>query len=172
LSLAALGEAKGVDPLDAAMDLLAEEDNAVGMVDYYGLEEHVEALLRRPEQNVCTDGLMSGNPHPRAYGAFPRVLGRYVRERKVLSLSEAVRKMTSKPASVFGLKDRGRIFPGLKADLVLFDPETIIDVGTFENPRRHPIGIQGVWVNGRPAIRDGEFVEGALHGRVLKRQGA
>ncbi|MDR1658480.1 MAG: D-aminoacylase [Deltaproteobacteria bacterium] len=168
-NLTELGKARGKDPLEATFDLLYEEDNAVGMVDYYGLEEHVKTFMSRPEQNVCTDGLMAGSPHPRVYGAFPRVLGKYVRQEKVMPLNEAVHKMTGRPASVFGLKDRGRIAPGYKADLVVFDPATIIDQGTFENPRQHPLGIKQVFVNGSLTVDNGQYLPGALYGQVLRR---
>lgn len=83
---------------EATFDLLYEEENAVGMVDFYGTEEHIIRFMKRPEMNVCTDGLLGGNPHPRVYGAFPRILGKYVREEKALILEEAVYKMTKKPA--------------------------------------------------------------------------
>ncbi|MDR1677535.1 MAG: D-aminoacylase [Deltaproteobacteria bacterium] len=172
LSLEQLGKARGKEPLEAAFDLLYEEDNAVGMVDYYGLEEHVKAFMTRPEQNVCTDGLMAGSPHPRVYGAFARVLGKYVRQEKVMPLTEAVHKMTSRPASVFGLTDRGQIAPGFKADLVIFDPETVIDQGTFDQPRQHPLGIDKVLVNGGLTIDNGHYLEGSLFGRVLRRVAA
>jgi N-acyl-D-amino-acid deacylase len=168
-SLVELGEMRGKEPLEATFDLLREEANAVGMVDFYGLEEHVKALLSRPEHNVCTDGLLGGKPHPRVYGAFARVLGKYVREERVLPLHEAVRKMTSRPAAVFGLKDRGILREGFAADVLVFDPRTIIDKGTFEEPRQHPEGIRHVFVNGRAAVRDGKPVAGVLAGRVLRR---
>jgi N-acyl-D-amino-acid deacylase len=169
LNLRKLGEIKEKDPLEAAYDLLFEEENAVGMVDYYGLEEHVKGFMSRPEQNVCTDGLMAGSPHPRVYGAFARVLGKYVREEKVMPLCRAIRKMTGRPAGVFGLKDRGQIAKGFKADLVVFDPQTIIDQGTFEKPRQHPLGIKHVFVNGQQTVKDGQYVEGVTAGSVLRR---
>lgn len=168
-NLVQLGEMRGKEPLEATFDLLYEEDNAVGMVDFYGLEEHVKAIIARPEQNVCTDGLLGGTPHPRVYGAFPRVLGKYVREEKVIPLHEAVYKMTGRPASVFGIKDRGQLKPGYAADVVVFDPETIIDKGTFEEPRQYPDGIKHVFVNGKAAVKDGKFMEKVLAGKVLRK---
>ncbi|MDR0354963.1 MAG: D-aminoacylase [Deltaproteobacteria bacterium] len=170
LNLTELGRKRGKEPLEAAFDLLWEEGNAVGMVDYYGLEEHVKIFLSRPEQNVCTDGLMGGQPHPRAYGAFARVLGKYCREEKVMTLPEAIHKMTGRPAAVFGLTDRGLIKEGLAADLVIFDPATVIDVGTFTDPRRHPSGIKDVFVNGQRAVKDGENNPDVLSGKVLKKK--
>jgi N-acyl-D-amino-acid deacylase len=168
-NLLEIGRIKGKEPLEATYDLLLEEENAVGMVDYYGLEDHVKTFLSREEQNVCTDGLMAGSPHPRVYGAFPRVLGKYVREEKVMPLNKAIHKMTGRPADVFGLKDRGRIVKGYKADLVVFDPLTIIDQGTFENPRQHPLGIEHVFVNGLHTVKDSQYVEGSVAGVVIRR---
>lgn len=168
-NLVQLGEMRGKEPLEATFDLLYQEDNAVGMVDFYGLEEHVKALISRPEMNVCTDGLLGGKPHPRVYGAFPRVLGKYVREEKVIPLHEAVRKMTGRPASVFGLTDRGLLKEGYAADVVVFDPETIMDKGTYEEPRQYPDGIRHVFVNGRAAVRDGKPQPTVLAGKVLRK---
>ncbi|SBV96762.1 N-acyl-D-amino-acid deacylase [uncultured delta proteobacterium] len=169
-NLVELGEMRGKDPLEATFDLLYDESNAVGMVDFYGLEEHVKALISRPEHNVCTDGLLGGKPHPRVFGAFPRVLGKYVREEKVIPLEEAVRKMTSRPASVFGLKDRGLLQAGMAADVVVFDPATIADKGTYTEPRQYPEGIKHVFVNGRAAVLDGKPQTRILAGKVLRRQ--
>lgn len=105
MSLEELGKYRKQDPLDATFDLLLDEENAVGMVDFYGKEEHVIKFMQRPEQNVCTDGLMSeGKPHPRAYGSFPKILGRYVREQKVLTIEQAINKMTKKAAEAMGIK--------------------------------------------------------------------
>jgi N-acyl-D-amino-acid deacylase len=168
-NLVQLGEMRGKEPLEAAYDLLYQEANAVGMVDFYGLEEHVKAFMNRPEMNVCTDGLLGGKPHPRVYGAFPRVLGKYVREEKTLSLEDAVRRMTSRPASVFGLKNRGLLKEGMAADVVVFDPASIIDKGTYTEPRQYPEGIVHVFVNGRAAVRNGAPQESVLAGRVLRK---
>lgn len=166
-SLVEIGEMRGKDPYQATFDLLLEEENAVGMVDFYGREEHVRRFLTRPEQNVCTDGLLGGRPHPRAYGSFPRVLGKYVREEKVLTLEEAIRKMTSQPAEVFQLKDRGALKPGYFADIVIFNPDTIIDKGTFEDPCQYPEGIEYVLINGQVVIKQGTHTE-AVAGQVIR----
>lgn len=121
-----LAKKRGTDPYTAAFDLLLQEENAVGMVDFYGTEEHVRRFMRRPEMNVCTDGLLCpGKPHPRLYGSFARVLGRYARKEGVLTLEEAVRKMTGKAAQVLSLKDRGLIREGMHADITVFDAATI-----------------------------------------------
>ncbi len=155
LSLKELGEIKGKLALEAAFDLLEEEKNGVGMVDFYGTEDHVVRIMQRKEMNVCTDGLLSGKPHPRVYGSFPRILGKYVREEKVLTLEEAIYKMTYKPAKTFGIIDRGRIKEGYFADLTLFNPETVIDQGDFINPDQAPIGIEYVLVNGQLSLEKG-----------------
>jgi N-acyl-D-amino-acid deacylase len=131
-------------------------------------EEDVQTILKHPFQIACTDGLLGGKPHPRLYGAFPRILGHYCRDLRVLDLPEAIRKMTSAAAARLGLKDRGLVRPGMKADLVVFDPEEIIDTSTYEEPRRHPKGIRHVFVNGTQAVREGEILE-ARSGRVLRR---
>ena len=156
-SLAEISQLRGKNPFDAAFDLLLEEANAVGMVDFYGEDEHVIRFLTRPQQNVCTDGLLGGRPHPRAYGSFPRVLGKYVREERALTLEQAIRKMTSKPAEVFGFEKRGELKPGNYADIVLFNPGTIIDKATFDNPVQYPEGIEYVFVNGETAVDRGIF---------------
>jgi N-acyl-D-amino-acid deacylase len=166
-NLVELGELRGKDPFEATFDLLLQEENAVGMVDFYGLEEHVEGFMRRPEMNVCTDGLLGGKPHPRVYGAFPRVLGRYVRERGALTLEEAVRKMTGRPASVFGLAGRGELKAGNYADIVVFDPQTVQDNGTFTEPCQFPDGIHHVLVNGRYVVRNAANTDEAP-GKVIR----
>ena len=168
LSLDELGEKWNEDPLDAAFDLLVGERNAVGMVDFYGTEDHIKRLIQRPEMNLCTDGLLSGTPHPRVYGAFPRFLGKYVRKEKILSLEDAVRKITGKAADSLKIPKRGYIREGYKADLVLFDPNTIIDKSTYTNPRQYPSGIDMVMVNGVIALFEGKE-ENAFHGEVLRK---
>ncbi|WP_284960858.1 N-acyl-D-amino-acid deacylase family protein [Citrobacter portucalensis] len=170
LNLVQLGELRGKDPYNATFDLLFEEENAVGMVDFYGTEEHVIKFLCRSEQNVCTDGLMgAGKPHPRVFGAFPRVLGKYVREEGCLSWEAAIRKMTGKPAEVLGLQDRGLLKVGYAADIVMFDPNTITDKGTFVEPNQYPEGIEIVMVNGRIALINGTESY-ACSGTVIRKQ--
>ena len=168
LSIVELAEKRGVDPYTAAFDLLMEEENAVGMVDFYGTEEHVKRFMMRPEMNACTDGLLCpGKPHPRLYGSFVRILGKYVREEKLMSLEEGVYKMTGKPASVLSLKDRGTLTVGNWADITIFDPETVIDKGTFTDPIQFPEGIAYVIVNGEVAVDHGKHT-GALNGQVVR----
>lgn len=167
-SLDQIGELQGKSPLDAAMDLLIEEDNAVGMVDFYGNEDHVKSLMKLPQMNLCTDGLLSGKPHPRVYGAFPRFLGKYVREEKVLSLEEAIRKVSGKAADSMKIKDRGYIKAGLKADLVLFDEKIICDKATFSEPEQFPQGILWVMVNGKTVLENGK-ITGNRNGSVIRK---
>ncbi|MEG6615985.1 D-aminoacylase [Peptococcaceae bacterium 1198_IL3148] len=166
-NLVEIGKLRGKDPYEATFDLLLEEENAVGMVDFYGLEEHVCTFLKRPEQNVCTDGLLAGKPHPRVYGSFPRVLGKYVREDKTLTLEEAIRKMTLKPAEVFQLKNRGALKAGYFADIVIFNPDTISDKGTFVDPAQYPVGIEYVLVNGQVVLNKGTHTK-VVAGQVLR----
>jgi N-acyl-D-amino-acid deacylase len=158
----------GKTPEDAALDLLLEEDASVGMATFAQSESNVKMILKHDFQMVCTDGLLGGKPHPRVYGSFPRILGKYVREEKVITLPQAIRKMTSMPAQRLGLKDRGLIREGLKADVVVFDPETIIDTATFEAPRQYPVGIHNVIVNGSVVIDEGKH-NGNMPGKVIRR---
>ena len=167
-NLLEIGQLRGKSSYEATFDLLYQEENAVGMVDFYGTEENVIRFLTRDEQNVCTDGLLSGRPHPRVFGSFPRVLGKYVREGNVLTLEEAIQKMTSKPAQVFGFKGRGVLKEDNFADIVVFNPDTIIDQGTFIDPAQHPIGIEYVLINGSVVFHSGIY-ERKLTGKVLRK---
>lgn len=169
-NLIEIGQIRGKDAYQATFDLLHDEENAVGMVDFYGTEEHVIRFMKRPEQNVCTDGLLGGKPHPRVFGSFPRVLGKYVREDKALTLEEAIQKMTSKPAEVFGFVDRGVLKAGNFADIVVFNPLTIIDKGTFIDPVQYPEGIEHVIINGIPVVQKGLEAK-TLAGRVIRKNG-
>jgi dihydroorotase/N-acyl-D-amino-acid deacylase len=140
---------------------------------YHALDEgDVEAIMRHPWTAVASDGRLTqpgeGHPHPRWYGTFPRVLGRYVRERGVLTLEEAIRKMTRLPADRIGLADRGRLVEGAFADIVVFDPATVLDEATFQEPHAYPTGIPWVVVNGRVAV-DGGSLAPVRAGRVLRR---
>lgn len=131
------------------------------------IESDLEKLLAWPHTNLCTDGELDGR-HPRGFGSYPRVLGRYVRERRVLPLQEAVRRMTSLAADHTGLVDRGRLAPGAYADLVLFDPEKVIDRATTSDPHALSTGIERVWVNGQTVFAEGK-ASGLKPGRVLRR---
>ena len=140
---------------------------------YHAMEEKdVEKIMQHPLTMIASDGRLSspgiGHPHPRAYGTFPRVLGKYVREKKLLSLQEAIYKMTLFPAKTYGIENRGQLKKGLKADLVIFDPNTIIDKATFIQPHQYPVGISHVLVNGKWSIKNGEFLN-KMNGVILRK---
>jgi N-acyl-D-amino-acid deacylase len=154
--------------IEFAFDLLATEALGVGMISFSQSEEVVRKIITQPYVNVCTDGLLGGKPHPRAYGTYPRILGRYVREQNHLSLSEAVRKMTGLAAETFQLPRHGVIAEGRRANLVVFDAERVIDRATFSDSRQYPEGIEHVIVAGQQVIRYGEsYTEGS--GAAIKR---
>jgi len=161
-----LGVIRGKDPLDAAFDLLIEENNHVGMIDFYGSEEHIKTFICRNEMTVCTDGLLGGKPHPRAYGSFPRIISEYVNKDRLISLEEAVYKMTYNTAKLLGLKDRGLIKEGAYADLLLFDEKEFKDTGTYLEPDQFPTGLRMVMVNGH-IVFDGENYHIKPSGKVL-----
>ena len=140
---------------------------------YHAMEEKdVEKIMQHPLTMIASDGRLSspgiGHPHPRAYGTFPRVLGKYVREKKLLSLQEAIYKMTLFPAKTYGIENRGQLKKGLKADLVIFDPNTITDKATFIHPHQYPVGISHVLVNGKWSIKNGEFLN-KMNGVILRK---
>jgi len=161
-------------PLETALDLIVVSEGQVECACFGQLEENVRILMPHPLVVVGSDGdalapygvLAQSRPHPRYYGTFPRVLGRYVREEKVLSLEEAVKKMTSVTAERFGLSDRGVIREGAWADLVLFNAQTVADRATYTDPHQYPDGIAYVVVNGVVVIDQGQHT-GALPGQVL-----
>jgi N-acyl-D-aspartate/D-glutamate deacylase len=160
---------------DAISDLLLDEGGdiqqmVVGISGNLTEETAMRTLMAHPTRAFCTDAWDTGmgKPHPGVYGAFPRILGKYVREERVISLPEAVRKMTAYPAQRLGLKDRGRIAPGMCADLVAFDPATVGDTATFDDPRQTPTGVPWVWVNGHASVREGAYAPQPV-GEVLRR---
>lgn len=155
----------GVSDVEAYRRFQADED--AGMIGHTMIDEDLRHFMRQPWAMVASDGGIANN-HPRGAGTFPRVLGRYVREQQWLTLGEAVRKMSALPAARLGLRDRGRIAPGMKADLVLFDPATVVDRATFESPRALATGITRVWVNG-VVVWDGAASTTERPGRVLER---
>ena len=144
------------DAVEFAFDLLLSERMGVGMISFSQSEDVVMKIIREPYVNVCTDGLLGGKPHPRAYGTYPRILGRYVREQKALTLAEAVRKMSGLAAESFRLQRHGRIKEGLRANLVVFDPDKVIDRATFDDSKQYPLGIEHVIVGGELTIRNGQ----------------
>ncbi|GHF55493.1 N-acyl-D-amino-acid deacylase [Kitasatospora xanthocidica] len=151
------------------LDLLRRDELATTILQHVGHEENVRAIMRHRAHTVGSDGLLVGaRPHPRAWGTFPRYLGRYSRELGVLTLEETVARMTGRPAARLGLHRRGVIAPGHHADLVLLDPERVRDAATFEHPRRPAEGIEYVYVNGTAVVRQGRTT-GARPGRALRR---
>ncbi len=154
-NLLELGEMQGKDPLDAVFDLLLSE-SGVGIIDYYGSEDVLDSLIQRPEQNFCTDGKVCAHPHPRLYGSFPRVLSRFVREKRLLTLEQAIHKMTGLPAETFSLSGWGLIQERGCADLVIFDRFEIQDRATYLDPALYSSGIHLVMVNGVPVLLNGE----------------
>jgi N-acyl-D-amino-acid deacylase len=159
----------GLDNYQTMVRLLLDEQHAVSMILFMMHEDDVRHLLVQPWLIHCTDGLMGGEPHPRTYGTYPKILGHYVRDEGLMSMEEAIRKMTSLPAWRLGLPDRGAIREGAYADITIFNPATVIDSSTFENPRQFPVGIEHVFVNGVHAVRDSRET-GNLAGRALRRE--
>jgi N-acyl-D-amino-acid deacylase len=154
---------------DAAKRIVGQEADGCWVIVFTMDENDVKTVMAHPTTMIGSDGVPSGgNPHPRLYGCFPRVLGRYVREQKVLDLTTALHRMTGMPAAKFQLLDRGTIRPGAFADLVVFDPAKIADVATYQEPRQAPAGIRAVYVNGTAVARDGRHT-GARPGRALRR---
>jgi N-acyl-D-amino-acid deacylase len=157
-------------------DLLVQEKNRVGMVIFMMKEDNLKRILAHPQVCIGCDGLARapygplgrGKPHPRSYGTFPRVLGKYVREEKILPMKDMIKKITSLPAQKFGFEKRGVLQAGYYADLVVFDEEHVADKATFTDPHQYPEGIIGVVVNGRPVVFQGEHT-GALSGKVLRK---
>ena len=173
--IAEIASARREDPLDAALELIVSEQGKGYMILFQLDEADLRRALAHPHVMIGSDGsalaaegsLAAGKPHPRSYGTFPRVLGRYARDERVLSLETAVWKMTGLPARRLGLRDRGVLAAGAKADVVVFDPATVADRATYEDPHRYAAGIGDVVVNGRAVIAGGEHT-GALPGRVLR----
>ncbi len=173
--LGELAAERGEEPYRLLEQIIIEDRNGAGMVGFGMSEENTAAFLRHPLGMVCSDAgarapygpLSSGTPHPRAYGTFPRVLGFYCRDSKLMPLETAIHKMTAMPATRLQLHGRGRVVAGAYADLVTFDPSTVVDNATFERPHQYPTGVRHVLVNGTFVIRDGEH-SGATPGRVLR----
>ncbi len=162
------------DPYEFACDLLIREEGYVSIVGFGMSDDNTEMVLKHPLVMLGSDGsalapygeLNKGIPHPRNYGAFPRFLSLYARQKKLVSLPEAIKKMTSMPAAKMGLQDRGIIKKGYFADLVIFDPDSIDDRATYTQPKQYPAGIDKVFVNGKVVVDKGEHT-GELPGKVL-----
>ena len=168
-TLAEVMAERGVDAVDAVCDLLLAEDLRLNQVTSGPWHATMHHFVVHPVGMFGTDSTFIGaKPSPRTYGSFPRVLGEFVRERALLGLEEAVRKMTSAPAARLGLSERGRLADGCVADVVVFDPDTVAANATYDEPRRYPTGIETVIVNGTVVV-DGSAHTGALPGRVVRR---
>ncbi|MBI1846017.1 MAG: amidohydrolase family protein, partial [Candidatus Rokubacteria bacterium] len=173
--LSEIAAARGMDPMEAAFELLVDEAGGASMILFQLDEADLRRALVHPRVMIGSDGsalapygeMAVGKPHPRSYGTFPRVLGEYAREQRLLPLAHAVHKMTGLPARRLGLRDRGVVRPGAKADLVVFDARHVADRATYEDPHRYPTGVEHVVVNGSLVIKDGEHT-GSLPGRVLR----
>jgi N-acyl-D-amino-acid deacylase len=167
-SVAEAAEEAGRRPIDFVCELLTEEELGVACIAHIGNEENVRTIMTHPAHTAGSDGILVGEqPHPRSYGTFPRYFAVYVRELGILSWEQAVRKMTSLPCQRLGFADRGLLRPGMAADVVCLDPETVRDTATYEQPRQQPDGIPYVIVGGRVAVDDGHST-GELAGRALR----
>jgi dihydroorotase/N-acyl-D-amino-acid deacylase len=177
-TLTEIGKLMGKDPRDAVMDLVMADNNESSVIISIMREDDVQAALKDPTVAVGTDSgaraqdgpLADSKSHPRGWGSFPRILGKYVRDEHLLTLEDAIRKMTSRPAARVGLADRGLLRPGMMADITVFDPATIRDVATFDDPNRYSTGVKWVIVNGRAVVADGAITD-ARPGRALRGPG-
>jgi len=178
-SLAQVAKERGVSPEDAAIDLVIEDGSRVGIAYTLMSEENVKRQVALPWMSFDSDEaghapegvFLKGAAHPRAYGSFARVLGKYVRDEKALTLEQAVRKLSALPADVLSISDRGRLKKGHYADIVVFDPKTIQDHATFANSHQLATGVQHVVINGQFALRDG-MATGAASGRFVRGRAA
>jgi dihydroorotase/N-acyl-D-amino-acid deacylase len=174
LSLAEIGRRRNQHPVDAALDLLAAEGSDIFSFYVMMSEDNLQLQLRQPWMKIGTDAggidpervRKQGLAHPRAYGSYPRILGRYVRELGTLPLEDAIRKMSSAVADRLGIRDRGLLRDGMKADVVVFDPVTVTDRATYSDPHQLSTGIQHVWVNGEQVLQNGQHTSATPGQRV------
>ena len=177
-TLAQVAQMRGKSPEDTAIDLVIEDDSRVETVYFLMSEDNVKEEIRQPWVSFCSDAasiapegvFLKSGAHPRAYGDFARLLGHYVRDEHVIPLQEAIRRLTSLPALNLKIDDRGQLAPGFFADIVLFDPGSIQDHATFENPHQYSTGVRDVFVNGVQVLKDGEHT-GRKPGRVVRGPG-
>ena len=173
-TLAEVAKMRGKDPIDTAMDLIAEDESRIGALYFIISEDNVKKELTKPwisfgsdEASQAPEGVfLKSNPHPRAYGNFARVLGKYLRDEKVIPMKKAIRRLSGLPATNLGLDHRGFLKEGMFADVVVFDPATIADRATFDKPHQYAVGMKDVFVNGVQVLKDGEHT-GAKPGRAL-----
>ncbi|MEJ2702203.1 MAG: amidohydrolase family protein [Sedimentisphaerales bacterium] len=177
-TLGEVARVRGASPEETAIDLVIEDESRVETVYFLMSEENVKKQIALPWVSFCSDAasrategvFLKSNPHPRAYGNFTRLLGKYVRQEKVISLAEAIRRLTSLPADNLKLDRRGRLQKGYFADVVVFNPKTITDRATYEEPHQYATGVIHVFVNGVQVLKDGEHT-GAKPGRVVRGPG-
>jgi N-acyl-D-amino-acid deacylase len=173
-TLAEVAKMRGKDPVETIMDLLLEDRSRIGTIYFLMSEDNIKKQIRQPwvsfgsdAASISAEGVfLKSAAHPRTYGNFARLLGKYVRDERVISLTEAVRRLTSLPATNLGLNHRGLLKPGMFADVVIFDPQTIADRATFENPHQYSVGVRDVFVNGQQVLKNGEHT-GAKPGKAL-----
>ena len=178
-TLAEVAKTRNKDPWDTVLDLILEDRSRIGVVFFLMSEDNVRKQLKLPWVSFGSDAasmapegvFLKSSTHPRAYGNFARWLGRYVRDEKLVSLPEAIRRLSALPATNLGLEGRGFLKPGMYADVVVFDPVTVADRATYESPQQYAVGVRHVLVNGVPVLKDGEHT-GATPGRALKGPGA
>jgi N-acyl-D-amino-acid deacylase len=177
-TLQEVADEREADPAETAIDLVIEDDSRVDAVYFFMSEDNVRRKLAKPWVSFGSDAgapaaegvFMNTNPHPRAYGNFSRILGKYVRDEKIVTMQEAIRRMTSLPAYNIGIADRGQLSEGYYADVVVFDPEKIADQATFEEPHQYATGVWHVFVNGEQVLKNGRHT-GATPGRVVRGPG-
>jgi len=177
-TLADVAAERKISAAEAVVDLIHEDDSRIQVVYFSMSEENIKKKLALPYMAICSDAgsyategvFLQSSTHPRAYGSFARLLGKYVRDEKVISLEEAIYRLTTLPATNLKLKNRGALNKGYFADVVVFDPATIKDNATYEKPHQYATGMIHVFVNGRQVLKDGEHT-GALPGRFVKGPG-
>jgi len=177
-TLADVARERGTTPEETAIDLVIEDNSRVSTIYFLMSEDNIRRQIALPYMSfgsdagaLATEGVfLNSSPHPRAYGNVARLLGRYVRDERIIPLQEAVRRLTALPAGNLGIGDRGSLRPGYHADLAIFDPATIADHATFERPHQYATGMRHVFVNGAQVLRDGEHT-GATPGRVVRGRG-
>ena len=173
-----IGHEMGIDPRDAVMDLVIADEGRSDVITSIMREDDVRAALTHPLTAIGTDSgaraedgpLSVSKSHPRGWGSFPRILAKYVRDEHLLTLEDAIRRFTSRPAARLGIADRGILRPGMKADVTVFDPATVRDVSTYADPAHYSVGIRHVLVNGQAVVADGKMTD-ARPGHVIRGPG-